>query len=452
MNYNILRKSTSKQKNDTSKSFGKKKLVNFSKVFINQQIHKDNRCKLFSPIKRSISKNAEINNKHKTSNEVIVNNYPKKIINYNSDLRLKNNRYKINYTAKSYAELKNKEITNDKNHRFNNKNLKICIKNSKKPNLEINTNNFKRFNVASDSNKNSRNFLTSDNVLMQKSLISNLVVTSEDVIENKEIESNLSNPKNTEKNQIELSNIGCIRKKNCYTKSNIIYDKFLNDNKLNSNNAIRNSTNNVYDKIKKHIKTKSQLSYNLNKTKYSNLDPGINVISYKKLSNYNNNIHVKNFQSSSNTDLHKNKKDYKIEWNSFEDDKQINSQFITNKTKSENNLIDLNNLTKEIINNKIEKAINLIADDDKTTIIIDSYNNYDILDSKEYENKVPNSASTFNQILTKTTKDDSMQQSVKHLNQQKSLKNFNIEGPEDLHYFYVNVFQTKKDFAPRFDY
>jgi len=73
--------------------------------------------------------------------------------------------------------------------------------------------------------------------------------------------------------------------------------------------------------------------------------------------------------------------------------------------------------------------------------------------SKKNDTKASFSAAlSINPILTRTTKDDSNHHTIKNVHLENSSKNGDINGPEDLHFFYVNIFQKKKNYAQKFDY
>ena len=98
-------------------------------------------------------------------------------------------------------------------------------------------------------------------------------------------------------------------------------------------------------------------------------------------------------------------------------------------------------------NNQMEKFKNTLNSIDN---IISTNNDNDILDRKDFDTKFSNILYLNNQIITKTTKDEDS--TIKNNNFEINLKQSNIDGPEDLHFFYVNIFQKKRNFEPKFDF
>jgi len=105
----------------------------------------------------SHNKNYKNNCKRKISylNENTTNNIPIKTYS-NPNMKFCNNKYKINYTTKSYAEIKSKEMTNEKCIMQKVSNFRVNIKDIKNRFNELsnNNNNFKKINIISNNSRN----------------------------------------------------------------------------------------------------------------------------------------------------------------------------------------------------------------------------------------------------------------------------------------------------------
>lgn len=419
-------------------------MINFSNLNNASQNENDKNKFLLSP--KNCSKNIS-NRKSSNISEITNNIVSPKNIQSNTNLRFSNNRLKINYAPKSYAELKNNDLTNDKTIKGKVSNFKINIKNIKSKKGEINQNS-KQINYERDLvHNNSRNLKKSNDV--QNSSVSNNFITENDlkIIENI---NNTFGDQGIEKRGTSKTPLNLNDRKISYNNSNAFNNNHNFYNKLSILNSTKNSNKiNIQYNLNKHLKTNSQQNCNINNN--LKLDPNNKMLNQKKIVNFNSKIKFKNCVSPNPKNLN-DKNNLKL--NTYEGEKKNDKIKKNTRLISDTNLIDLKILNQERNNDKINKNHpQNIDDSEDSSFTINCYNDYNILDSKDYETKVSsNCALTVNQILTKTTKDDSISHTIKNLKFENSIKDKNIEGPEDLHFFYVNIFQKKKVFAPKFDY
>lgn len=351
------------------------------------------------------------------------------------------NKYKINYTTKLYAEIKNKELTSEKNAiTQKNSNLKVNIKDIKRRYSELN-NNSKNYKKISNINNYSRNITRNiESHHSQQKIFSTNNYTTEDI--NKNInEINDSNSKIfKEKKDRQKSPKSPIFNKAYNINNNICNKKLISDPQIVSeNNKIFVDINN-YNFSNKHLKKRSNFSYNFSNNFKIDL-VNKNVIS-KKISKINKNLNEKNstILKSSNKD----QIDY-LDYTLNKDDQR--------KESCEDNLIEIEAFTKESEKNKqkIRDEINVEKSQD-TSIFIDCCDDNYLLDSNEYETKIySNSNFKIDQIISNDVINNKNQKLVQEL-QFDNFKGNKIEGPEDLHFFYVNIFQKKKNYAPKFDF
>lgn len=246
-----------------------------------------------------------------------------------------------------------------------------------------------------------------------------------------------------------------------------------NLNNSTSNNTIINSKLNIANISKIFNKELISNSKLVKQTRMFNMSGNLNIYSESaKLSKYNTCNFIKN-----NNIILPNKCQTNVELvninrldKDFPKSLKISETCETNKNlptinpnASTNRGLDIINKAKhfniEIADNKLEQNLNSEASEN----IFYSYqeeNKFNFLDNKEdYEAKISSKVFSLNgmsQLLTKTTKDNSISNTIKNFNNSNSEytshKLFSsIEGPEDLHYIYVNILQKKKAYISKFD-
>ena len=331
-------------------------------------------------------------------------------------------------------------MTNEKNITQKVSNFRVNIKNVKSRFNELNSDNFRKIN---NINNNSRNLQSNiENQQNQNILLSSNNHTTEDFTNNV-YEINDSTCKLLkDKVESDSSPKSPSSKKNSYLKSPISNNKLLTNNQAVAGYSNKYS-NNILKNDNLHLKKKSNLSYNF--------------INNFKLDLINKNTTLKKLGRISKKSNDKNSTSLKFIYDEQKEKKKIfdrNNKAVKINNNSEDNLIEVNFLSKEIKkkNNDNRFEIN-VANSENTTIFLDCNNYNDLLDSKEYETEISSNATLcINQIHTVNNKDDPNDHKIKDLNKENTSKNSDINGPEDLHFFYVNIFQKKRNYAPKFDY
>ena len=326
--------------------------------------------------------------------------------------------------GKSTKNLSNLNLNKDKSIKFSNKNLDNII-----INLDF-SQNLNKNKIKNLSNNNLCNVKNSTN--KKTSEISNVISINKNKLKNKyKINYALKsysgfkfmsevNGKNYKSN-IKIGDIKLNTKK-VKTKNNDL-DNYKNDNKNNCEELFSNSRNNK-NEIKINCSEFSENYFNEdNQEIVKNIMTGRKTpftSSYKKL-----NCKIK-------TSLKKDKKNNKL-------NSEINLHKISERKQSE---IKINWKLDNIKNKGDNICLN------SSSFVINSYDNNDILDRKDFEIKNFNNKYEKN-IFTKTTQDEDS--TIKISNFENIPNVSSIDGPEDLHIFYVNIFQKKSHFTPKFD-
>ena len=441
-------------------------------------------------IPESSSKNLYKNNLDNKSNIKISTNY-KNLMNSNScinkiltstnlqhkrieiDLNRENSNSKFNNTERdNIILLKNKNSTSQKDI-ISNKSYKDENNSNKECNIIIN-NLKEKNNNKSKSNLNNLNNINI-NINISKKIISTYYNKSKDkkniVIKKNSVNSiNGTNLKQTENTKYYRINNKDNMNKN---PSEIILSKFSSNdpNILNINNSSTNTNTNKSKNNKNHslyFSSNSNKNILYNKTNSNNTYKS-NNINYTSNDIYNNannnkaNLNYKNYKKKNNGSvINKNVKDNKsmylskiqIPINASYSPRSINSiqnylKYLNlgqniknfknspqNKTKNQNQKFSASNINS-MNNNNVE---NSVYNNNKS--------NYE-KDNNEFKYNTFNKSEINNNIIRNCSPKNKNSKVKKRRNESNiSLNNeigdFNFENPEELHYFYVKIFQKGK--------
>lgn len=384
---------------------------------------------------------------NKNNNEKKKEDFPKET--ENDDVKNINNMNPVDTsTVKEVIQIKNVSSCKDKSVLNRNKllispNFSECnrnlINNSTTKNLNLNA-NIKDENIIKSNNTNGNS-----NVVISQS---NSVVgaatkylnTYNSNVANlgyaKNRHNNLKSPEQTNVNKFSLNH----KKELDFNSKTFDTEKIFYLKKSTKNLSKINNNN----KIQKPGKAHQPLNFETDsKEKFVEINYLKSNI-FKKKKNLSN-IYPQKLQTDTDLiDLGMLKKE-------FEKENSKASEHLISRRKNKNNINININYSQEHKNANENSS----SSTDSSNLILNLYHENNISGIIDFESKLCSNVSNINnvnQILTKTTKDDSMSHTIKNYGSDNSLKVLNsIEGPEDLHYFYVHVFQKKKEFTPKFD-
>ena len=446
-------------------------------------------------IPESSNKNLYKNNLDNKSNIKIntdnnISNY-KNIINSNSninklltstnlkhkrieiDLNRENSNSKFNNTERdNIILLKNKHSTSQ-NDIISNKSYKDENNNNKECNIIIN-NLKEKNNNKSKSNLNNLNNINI-NINISKKIISTYYNKSKDkkniVIKKNSVNSlNGPNLKQTENTKYyRINNKDNINK----NPSEIILSKFTSNdqNILNINNSSTNTNTNKSKNNKNHSlyfssnsnknilynKTNSNNTYKSNHINYTSNDI------YNNTNNNNANLNYKNYKKKNNGSvINKNVKDNKsmylsqiqIPMNASYSPRNINSiqnylKYLNlgqnnknfknspqNRSKNQNQKFSASNINSMNNNNNVE---NSVYNNNKSNYEKENEFKHNTFNNSDINNNVVRNCSPKNKnSKVKKRRNES------NISLNNEIGDFNFENPEELHYFYVKIFQKGK--------
>ncbi len=257
-------------------------------------------------------------------------------------------------------------------------------------------------------------------------------------------------------NQV-LNNINLKHYKNTSPSNSSMYNTFANfptntkrySNNSNNKNVFKNSsqnyTRNVKNKKNSLTNNNSLNNFNLTQGKENNLLISTNIINNKNNNEILNSTTSQFQKYTSNIDMLNKKKNLIIHNNTHHHQQNFSSDFVNNfntplsASTSMNNVVNFYN---EIYNNKLDCSKNNI----NSGLNNSKGNNYISYQSDQNAFNTTKE-STIGKKFIKTLNSNSCNSN----NENEFINTKNVESPEELHFYFINVIQNGKELEGKFD-